>query len=501
MTTPTDGPAPSAPAGGSRRLALIVAAVLLVGAGAWFGMRLVQPQWRTWAHGAGSEEYRKKLVAEQDPAVLDVIEDVMRDADQSDHTRLALADVLLAKNRLGLVEKALKDPRLDVRVVALRALSRLQYFRKQYVEDAAWGVGPTVAAWLSDPRSKSRASAAALSNVVWPGGEQAPDDVRRALRAMVAAQGGAAQANARAAAAGVLAGWNDCEAAPDLLVRAKTDDEPYARLRILQAVVQLYDARGCGDRLPEAEVRAAFESCVAWPGDGDLNRSVRMAAVMTVHRHPEWAGPVLATMRARAADVDLHEAERRATLDALVAAKDADVVTGFSRWFHDPSPGMRASAVASVQLEASPVATAAYESCLVGYLRDEPIPTTHEFSLRAAYGMLRRKAGAWVGLPGALRDGKADIAAMDAPLKALFGKGEVEGVTRAQVAAALWRWLAERRGVPAAEVADAEKARDAFWAKARAGDVAGARAALEPLRAKWPELWTYEDGWLIAHPK
>lgn len=155
--------------------------------------------------------------------------------------------------------------------------------------------------------------------------------------------------------------------------------------------------------------------------------------------------------------------------------------------------------MSSVQLESSPVATAAYEACLVGYLRDEPIPSGHEFTLRAAYGMVRRKAGAWVGLPGSLREGKADIASMDAPLKALFGKGVVEGVTRAQVAAELWRWLAERRGVPAAEVPAAEQARDAFWAKAKAGDVAGAKALLEPLRAKVPELWTYEHGWLLSH--
>jgi hypothetical protein len=44
-------------------------------------------------------------------------------------------------------------------------------------------------------------------------------------------------------------------------------------------------------------------------------------------------------------------------------------------------------------------------------------------------------------------------------------------------------------------------ARDAFWSKAKSGDVAGARAALDGAPAKDSPLWEYERGFLAARAK
>ena len=44
-------------------------------------------------------------------------------------------------------------------------------------------------------------------------------------------------------------------------------------------------------------------------------------------------------------------------------------------------------------------------------------------------------------------------------------------------------------------------ARGDFWAKARGGDLAGAKARLAPLVAANPDLWAYEAGYLAAQAK
>src|SRR5688572_12559313 len=143
MATPSDS---SSPARGRALtfalVAILVAALLFV---AW---QLFGPKWRRWAREAEQKEAYQKLLAVEDSAVNEVIEEEMRDADRRDETRVALASLLIQRRRLATVERALKDPRLDVRTVALRAIASQPYFDK-YLKDESYGVTKTVDTWVT----------------------------------------------------------------------------------------------------------------------------------------------------------------------------------------------------------------------------------------------------------------------------------------------------------------------------------------------------------------
>jgi hypothetical protein len=84
--------------------------------------------------------------------------------------------------------------------------------------------------------------------------------------------------------------------------------------------------------------------------------------------------------------------------------------------------------------------------------------------------------------------------------KEIFKSGSAKGVERSAMAAAWFRWLCERNDVKGPAADEAVKARDEFWAKARAKDVAGAKAIYEAASTKSSKsgnLWTYEKGWLL----
>jgi hypothetical protein len=186
MPTTPDALEDSVPSGSRQRvitiaLVALVAVAVTVAVLSWF-----KPRWRTWCHGVTKAEYQKKLLEEQDPALIDVIDDVMRDDDQTDGVRITLGQVLIQKNRIGVVEKALKDPRLDVRVIAIQVLATQRFFQKQYVEDDAYGVRRTLEQWLLDPAAKSLAQAAALASAIYPELAGVPDTVVGAIRAMIA---------------------------------------------------------------------------------------------------------------------------------------------------------------------------------------------------------------------------------------------------------------------------------------------------------------------------
>jgi hypothetical protein len=297
-------------------------------------------------------------------------------------------------------------------------------------------------------------------------------------------------------------------AAPALLARAKTDPEAFARLRILQSAVQLFDLKACPDALPEAEVVAATVAALDWPGDGDLNRAVRMGAVGILARHTTWALDRTDLLRRRVDDPATHEVERRAIFDALAQRKDATTVASLPRVLHDEVGALQAAAVAALCATTPPIPEVAANACLAGYLRDEPGGGTYAFTVRQAYQAIRARAGQWVGLPAQHRERGGSIVELSDVLTPLFDKGAFEGTTREQVVDAVWRWVAGKAGLAGDDVEAAMKGRAAFWAKARAGDVAGASAALAPLltadraRAKDGQesgLWAYEGGWLAAH--
>lgn len=494
MTSPalTDADAPS------RARLWVLGAVIAVALGAatfvWAGSR-----WTAWCRGANQLDNREKILKEQDPEILKTMEEVMRDASATDAARVALADLFLQKNRLPVVEAALTDPRLDVRVVALVALSKQPFFRKQYVDDDAYGVRATITEWLGSADARNRSQAPGLAYFVYPTAGAAPEVVVKGVRAMLEGETAAKDPGARAAAAATLAGWQDCGAAPLLLSRAKSDPEAFARLRTMQATVQLFESKACEGALPEPAVVEAVLGAIDWPGEGDLNRAVRMGGVSVVARHPAWGAARADVLRKRVADDATHEAERGSTFDALVAMGDASTIDAIPRWIHSPAGGMRRqTATALFGKPPAPITEEAAESMVVGYFIEEPGDGPYSYTVRVAYSTVRAKAGEWVGMPERLRKERGNVAILSKPLDALFKTGTFEGVTRESLSEAVWRWLARRRGVAMDGLDAAWAVRRDFWAKAKAGDLAGAKAALATRPASERDLWVYESGYLAA---
>lgn len=477
----------------------LLGAVVLLSVGTAAFLVWADSQWTVWCRGANRPEFREKILKEGDPALLKTMEEVMRDGSQADAARVALADLLVQKNRLAIVESALTDPRLDVRIVALISLSKQPYFRKQYVDNDSFGVRATITEWLTAPDARSRGQAPGLAYFVFPTAGAAPEAVVKGVRAMLDGDTAAKDPGARAAAAATLAGWQDCGAAPILLAHAKTDPEAFARLRTMQATVQLFESKACEGALPEASVVEAVLGAIDWPGEGDLNRAVRMGGVSVVARHPTWGAARADLLRKRVADDATHDAERGSTFDALVAMGDAGTVDAIPRWLHAASGAMRRQAATSLfGKPPPPITEPAAESMVVGYFMEEPGDGPYSYTVRVAYATVRAKAGEWVGMPERLRKERGNVAILSKPLDALFKTGSFEGVTRASLSEAVWRWLARRRGVPLEDLDKAWQARRDFWAKARTGDAAGAKAVLAPRLPAEADLWAYESGWLAS---
>lgn len=520
MTTERAAPdspqADRAPRGPSKRVLILVALAVAIG-GAWI-FRKPLFLWRMWVNGADRSEYAEKIRAEQDPAILSRLEDGMRDADKGDRVRVSCASLLIAKNRLAVVEAALRDPRLDVRAVALGALGSLKHFQTEYVDNPTYQVKETLLAWISDPRVPGRARGISLLPKTFRLDRALPPELLAVLREALKPSEAVGASDARLAAAGMLAAYKDCAAAPALLALATSEADPYDRWQVLSSTVLLFDARvqrpdgsseknpdgtyvaACPD-LPEASVRKAVMEALLYRGEGDRSRSMRLGAMGVLGRHPKWAGEALERMRAVLADPSAHEIERRTALDTLITLKDEPTLDRFERWCHDPAAGVRATATAAIYNKVEGLADPArLQSCVVGYLRDEP-SGGYELTFFLAFASVRDKAGEWVGLPGGWRKGGGSLQEVQKGLEQLLRTGSLDGTTRLQVGDALFRWLCKTNGLTEPETDAAAATRAAFWAKAKAGDVAGARAVYDASMKSPVNLWTYELGWLEARAK
>jgi len=500
MTTTDANASASTPAAPRRRaIVWIAAAGVLVGAAAvaWYGFHL---QWRFWCHAANKGEYAKKLLEENDPALFPIMEGVMRDADQPDGVRVALAALLLQKSRPGPVEAALKDPRLDVRAVALEALAHTPYFKKQYVQNESYGVRETLRAWLADPNASSREIALSILPGVYEGKAQVPDEVTKLVRGMLALPPkGPSQPLTRAAAAMAVAGWEDCAAAADLLALVRSEPDPFAKMREMQALARLYDlpSGACKSEIAEADLLAVVDAALAHPGDDGVNRAVRMASLQLLEGHPAWAPPRIERIRA-ILDSNANPVERRIALEALASARDPKTVGELPRWLFDPSSSLRSSAAGSAFPKRSGVTPLAYEALLVGYVSNETAKDV-EGMFRIRVAELRQKAGAWVGLPRDLLHKGGSLGEVTEPLNKLYRDGVYEGVTRQAFADDWYRWLLTRAKLTGPDADAAFAAHASFWLKAKSGDVAGAKAIYDAGAATHHDLWEYERGWLLAH--
>lgn len=486
---------------------LVAAAVLLV----VFWQRI---QWSIWVNGADSPEYQKKLIEETDADLVPRLVAGMRDTSKGFKTRVSLANVLIKKGRLGPLEDALLEPTMAVKVVALRALIDKPFFRKQYAGNATFRIPESYVAWLSDSSLPGREDALDFAhNVHQP--PNAPPAFLEAARAILAGSKGPEGARLRQRAAEALGRYRDCAAVPSLVAALEAETESETLRRLMQAVVELHDApqSPCADVLPEATARKAVSIAFDHAGDSEAARATRMAALIKYKSHVRWLTDRVEKVRTVLNAPSTHISERRLALETLVVGRDDATWEEIPRRAHDPDNAMRGSLILALPDEPDADSTS-YEGCLIGLVRDEPAPSRHDdprggnpFVVEGAFRRLRRAAGEWVGFPGKLRLQGLNIdAEMRRRIAGLLKGGTIadpekpeETVTRDQIVREWWTWLAKRNGVTEeAEVRDVEKTRADFWAKAKAGDVLGAKALVEKPAALKRNLWSYERGWLEA---
>jgi hypothetical protein len=499
-------PPPAAASARKKPLAAIVAVVVAAAAGAllylnfdrWIG-------WSTWINGAHTPEFQKKLRAENDPALVARLSKALLDASKGHRTRVSIAHVLIEKNRIGEVEAALKSPDASTRYVALATLASKTYFRKQYVEDASWGVERILLEWVGDADDRHRAEAIAIATDVWRE-PPAPNGLVGPLRAILASKGESeAEWSARVAAASAVAQYRDCASVPHVVEVAKGDANAQVRLRSLQAVAEFFDdpKATCKDAVPAETVLGVVDAALGSDAAGNALRALRMGAMQVLKAHRDWI-PARADRLRSALEGNAEPAERRLALETLVVGEDPTTLSTFAKWFHDPALGVRSSAVSSAEGmkpatdKDAPDVSAVAEACLVGIVRDEPADGS-DWGFAHAIGRLRQLAGEWVGFPAAYRQAGSGLTAeIHRRLKDLHKNGKIDDVSREAVADAWWRWLAKRNGLDTDEAVDAaRRVRDAFWAKAKAGDRAGAKAALGDSPPGRTALWAYERGWLL----
>lgn len=458
--------------------------------------------WSMWIRDLTSDrEARKNLRAETDPALIGKLESALSDTEYARDIRLNVGALLIEKENRAIVEKALTAASLDTRTIAIEVLARESFFRKQYFDDPVYRVPETLLEWMKDGARSDRVAAISILPVIYPYGEKPPAEVMAVVRAMASPS---APPSIRYNASASLAGYLDCESAGRILEMAGTEEDPEAKLRLMQIVVQQFWDAGneeCRGRMNEDAVRAVVVRALRHPGEGDMNRAVRIGALGLLARHPDWAKASVDVVRA-ILESNAHEVERRQALETLVAAADPKTVGRIPAWFHDGSAGVRSSASSAVGLDKGNgkfgLSQHALNALLAGYFSAETEIKGYEAPMRLAYAGIRQKAGVWVGLPEPFRTKGGAMNEVAEAVHKLLLTGSFEGTTRAQVADALFRWLAEQEKLPPADVEAAVKARGEFWKKALAGDAAGAKAVYGAAVGTSPDLWIYEKGWLMA---
>ena len=435
----------------------------------------------------------KALAASDDPGIQDALVARMEDASKPFGNRVGAATVLLHRNRGSLVERALRTGSLDQRTVALAALRRHNSFGKQVAVDQAEHVKRTLVEWLGRSGDRTRKIALEVASRL------RPPEALPSIRALVAAPG--EPSDVRRMAIVALHMYADCEAVPDLHRLAKADADPAVRKAALQALDGLHGTRGapCKAVLTDEMMKEAVAAALAHPGEQEADRLLRQYAMMAIRKDRDLAAGQVDVLRARLAPGPA-VAERREALETLASVGDERTIADLARYVHDAEDGMRHSAAIAVARIREPDKFKPHAMLLVGYVRDER-SKSGEAAFSAALERLRADANRWVGFPdrGPETERKGRPSEREL-VKELYAKGEGQGVTRAQVADALFRHHAGQAGLDAKGMEAAVALRESFWAKARANDVAGARALLEAdaVAKSHPAVFLYERGWLDA---
>jgi HEAT repeat protein len=431
----------------------------------------------------------REMVGDDDPELNAELAEALRDGSRTYRNRVGIAKMLLRRQPAA-VETAVRSGDLDTRVVALSALLTHSSFVPQFVRNPSYRVRETVLEWLRRDGDGTRSTALVIA--------QMPDvrsaEVLAAIRRLLASDVPAKQ---RREAIDALKNYVDCESAAEIDRIARSDPEPETRLRAMQALGSFLRAKGspCAAVVSVEKVGEVVASALAHPGEEKEDRALRQGAMIEMALTPALAEGKVAALRARL-DPKVHGAERRQALETLAAVRDPEAIASLPRFAHDPEAGVRSSVVQIVTRLKDPAEARRNVALLVGYVRDEPSSSALGV-FQAALNRLRNEADSYVGFPTKYSQvggpGLVDF------VKRLF-QGEADGATRASVAEAWFRHLAKREGLDDAGIAAAVAVREAFWAKARADDVAGAKAALDgsPLPAAHPDLFRYETGWLAS---
>ena len=511
-------PSPSAPpkaappkAGLHRRARWILGGVLLIGVAIYVVANWRRWEFQLWAGAADDPKsgYVDKIRATSDPRLDEVLLDTVKDEKKATSVRRACAQFLVQRNRLREIEDLLQHGTPHEQRIALSALAPEAWFHKQYLPDPAYPVRDVLVAWIGDTSSPPADRAYAMENLlprVWPRATPAaPSAVpAQALEAVVSVLSSRSEgrdvAVARVVAAKTVVGYRWCAGVPALLEAARSETDTVAAPDLMRQIVALHDFEGdpCASVLPEAAVSSLVESSLARTGED--NRPLRMAALIVLARHPTWATKQADVVR-RIFEAAARPEERGAALPALVASGDPAVRNEIASWFHDAQANFRSQAAQTLSAGKAGLEPSEHLSLLVGYFASDPAPG--ELGFRDVAQRLRTLAGSWIGFPEA-GPGERGAASGDMGplLRDLVAGRTVGGKTRAEIGAAWWNWLAGKNGIAeGAALKAAFEARDAFWAKAKAGDVAGARSALDAAPQKDSPLWEYERGWLAAKAK
>jgi hypothetical protein len=510
---PTDAPSDAPPrAGLSLRTKLVVGGVLAVLVVVFVVANWKSWEYQHWANAADQPEFEKKILTKGADPVLDArLLDNVKDDAKATRVRLACAKLLIEHNHLRDVEDLLLKGNPRAQRIALWALASRPWFHKQYLADPSFPVVPVLVSWVTDTSATGADRATALSNVVpqvWQytprgGKTTVPPEVLKSVKDLLVSPGGDERegASVRMAAAGVVTGYRWCEGVPALVDAARSETDAQGRMWLMQRVVGVHDAEWeeCKGAVTEDAALEVVDKALRHPGGGSINWGVRMAALSALARHPAWAAKRADEIR-RIVESDASPEERSSALPALVASGDVAARGDVARWVHDRAPSVRSQAVQAVAGGKKELEPADHLSLLVGYFLEEPAPTP--LALREVAQRLRGLAGSWIGFPEAGATGPGAATGDMTPVLLDLAAGKtVGGKTRADIGAAWWNWLASKHGVDAASLKAAFAARDAFWAKAKAGDLAGARAVLDGAPAKDSPLWEYERGRLAAGAK
>ena len=183
---------------------------------------------------------RDRLTNDDDPDLNDRLYGVLTDPDTSFVVRLQVGGVLVNRNRLNLVERALRSAAPEERTASLAVLYAQsahhgpEWFRRSYAESGEFPILETLEAWLKREGDASRRDGVNLAAAL-DLNELVPL-IRPIVRAGAAGELAPNELGTLKAAAKALVEFGDCETMSEIVELASTAEDDLLRLRMMQAL-------------------------------------------------------------------------------------------------------------------------------------------------------------------------------------------------------------------------------------------------------------------------